>query len=279
MLIKLKKMIIVNIVYQLAISETRTFYYCRLKGNSKILKILFPFYILKACFKLVVIIITSIIYGNLRKWPLFTPEVDLNVTEKCNLNCDGCSYLIPRYTNPENKSPNQVFEDLNVYLNAIDYVGVIKVLGGEPFLNRDLSVLIDKICSNKKISCKFNELLIITNGTVIPDQKTLHTLKNNRNKVHISISNYGDKSKRVVEKLKENDLIFLKEPASSWYDIGNLENKNHDMKTLKNFYLKCGMNKLCNSILNGIFYLCPVQAHGSALKLFNWGGGGVRRIC
>jgi molybdenum cofactor biosynthesis enzyme MoaA len=190
------------------------------------------------------------------------------VTEKCNLNCDGCTNLIPHYSDPENKDVNQLFEDLSIFLDAIDYVAVLKIMGGEPFLNRNLSSLINRICSNHIYAREFGKILFITNGTVVPDNKTVDMLKKYRNKIQVYVSDYGNRSNKIEKKLRENSVVFLKYQNSDWINIGNLKNKNRDITTLKTFNLNCSNSKYCSTILDGKLYLCQFQAHGVNLNLF-----------
>ncbi|MDR2830126.1 MAG: hypothetical protein LBB45_03665 [Methanobrevibacter sp.] len=59
-----------SVIYKEAESDARKFYYQRLKGNSKLMAFFFPFYILKACFKLAIIM-----WGGGGGWKRF---VDFN---------------------------------------------------------------------------------------------------------------------------------------------------------------------------------------------------------
>ena len=61
----------------------------------------------------------------------------------------------------------------------------IRVLGGEPFLNKDLDKIINKLLKSNKIQ----RIEVVTNGTIIPNNKELLNILSN-SRVNISISKY-----------------------------------------------------------------------------------------
>ena len=104
------------------------------------------------------------------------------VTEKCSLRCKDCSHLMPYYKCPQdtNIAKNKVAFDL--LLDHVDYIAELRILGGEPFINKEIYKLIEDYFNNPKIQT----ISIYTNGTIIPDEKTLVALGYDNVKVHIS---------------------------------------------------------------------------------------------
>ena len=89
-----------------------------------------------------------------------TPRtLDLEITARCNLRCSYCYYF-------DNEAV--VYRDMGTdeWLRLLDELGEAAVLGvtlqgGEPFMRRDLQVLIQRIVDNRM------RFAILTNGTLI----------------------------------------------------------------------------------------------------------------
>lgn len=222
-------------------------------------------FIFKSFIKYLTIYIPSLMNGYK---PIIFNSIELVVTEKCNLLCHGCISLMPHYKDPENKDMDDLSNYLSTFLDIVDYISIIKIMGGEPFLNRNLSPFLEKFCSEKKFNKKFNKLVFITNGTVIPDKETLKVMERFKNKIEVCISNYGTKSSKIIESLIENDIVYIIGEDSIWLDIGNLKRKNRDEITLNKMFSECDAKENCNTILDGKLYLCPFAAHGTELGFF-----------
>jgi organic radical activating enzyme len=223
--------------------------------NSYILKLLFlPFFLIFAFFK--------------HDWKnsVIVSCFDIVDTERCNLKCDGCASLMHYYENPKDVPTSQLIHDFSSFLDVIDFVNLINLIGGEPFLNRNLhEVLVFLFESDYKD--KFNRLNIITNGTVIPDKLTIKVMSKYRDKIFIDISNYGLKIDKLMKIFKENNIPHkLKEDETVWMVSGDLSKQNMDKDTIRSLYSKCSYKIYCNTIFRGRYYICPRQAHGTNLK-------------
>jgi organic radical activating enzyme len=197
---------------------------------------------------------------------LFLTSVELVITEKCNLNCDSCSNLMPYYENPQSKHTDELIKYVSSFLDIVDYIVYIKLIGGEPFLNRDFGELINYICNNKKYEKKYEKIAICSNGTVNPDKKTLEIMSKYNDKLIVFITNYGKKSEKVIIPLKENRISYeISSLDAPWFDSGKPEKNHRNEKCLKNMFQQCTYSKICNTILDGNYYLCPRQAHGTKL--------------
>ncbi|MDR0913096.1 MAG: radical SAM protein [Methanobrevibacter sp.] len=207
------------------------------------------------------------IYTFFRYWLFKTSKdilmssFELVVSKKCNLSCEGCATLMDLYENPQNMDIHQITEDLFNFLDLIYYVEEVRLLGGEPFLNRSLSYLLENIFSNKNVLNKIGHIRFTTNGTVIPDEKTISSLKKYKHKIIISVTNYGEISKKIIKTLEDNDINFVFSVEDEWYDRGDLKKKNRNIHELNKLFDICSA-KSCNTLLDGKFYLCPIQAHG-----------------
>ena len=77
--------------------------------------------------------------------------VDLVLTEKCSLNCDGCSNLMQYYAKPVDEDFDQCIKSIDTFMNTIDYVYEIRVLGGEPLMYKRIDEVIKHLY--KYIKC------------------------------------------------------------------------------------------------------------------------------
>ncbi|MDR2098113.1 MAG: 4Fe-4S cluster-binding domain-containing protein, partial [Spirochaetaceae bacterium] len=125
------------------------------------------------------------------KWALSRPEdnvlnyVDVPVTMKCSLRCKDCANLMQYFGEPRHADFDTMRLSLTKLFNVMEYIFEVRVLGGEPFVNPELYKYLDFI---ESYSPKYTFLTVLTNGTVIPDQKTLDRLANP--KVILKISEY-----------------------------------------------------------------------------------------
>ncbi len=143
-------------------------------------------------------------------------QLEVHLADHCNLNCKGCSHF-------SNLVPDAVFADKEQFkrdvLRLTHYFSQIHnffLLGGEPLLNPDIRDFIDIV----RGAFPYTNLILVTNGLLLPslDEQLLHCFRENR--VHISISDYSilDRGKiiAVVQKyalsaeLREGKECFSK---------------------------------------------------------------------
>ena len=98
------------------------------------------------------------------------------ITEKCTLRCKDCSHLIPYYREPENINIQKYKRAFNLLIEQIDYLAELRILGGEPFLSKDMEQLVLDYYMNPKIE----QISVYTNGTVIPSDNVIKALKRGR---------------------------------------------------------------------------------------------------
>ena len=64
--------------------------------------------------------------------------IDLVITERCSMQCIDCSNLMQYYKNPINSSFESVTKSVDTVMKCIDYLSEFRVIGGEPFMNKDI---------------------------------------------------------------------------------------------------------------------------------------------
>ena len=189
---------------------------------------------------------------------------ELVVTECCSLKCRDCANMMQYYKTPANLDTDEMITSFNRFMDSIDVLLELRILGGEPFVKNDLDQIINAFVDNEKIK----RVTIYTNSTIVPSDRIISVLKNS--KISIHMSNYG-KPSRNIEKLasvlKENGVSHYIHNYEKWYDLGDTECRNFSVKDMKLIYKSCMMAK-CYTFYRGKLFICPRSAHGEQLGIF-----------
>ena len=117
----------------------------------------------------------------------FISLAQICVTERCTLKCKKCAhgcYAVPAET--ADMPIDFVKYSADCFFSHIDYIDKFHLIGGEPFLYRDLAEAIMYIGDN--YIQNIQTLCITTNGTIVPKEDVLVACK--KYNVKILISNY-----------------------------------------------------------------------------------------
>ena len=190
------------------------------------------------------------------------PFLSFFITTRCTLRCKHCNTFIPYYRNKfhqKNYTLEMFKKDLDILLDAVDYINIFQFIGGEPLLNKDLPEMIEYACTKSKI----NNIFLTTNATILPSSKLIKVLKYNR--ISVQVSDYRNtKYKNIF--YKELQEIFAKENikcnffqesigSSNWSSNQEIYWKDTDIQTLKKRYNNC-FNANCISICDGKWIQC-----------------------
>lgn len=195
---------------------------------------------------------------------LYLYHVELPVTQKCSLKCAKCSFLMPYFKNPIDYKVEDLLGYMDKLFECVDAIQIFRILGGEPFLYKDLEPVI-----NRALACsKVKTVDIVTNGTVLPDEKLLSVMKNP--KLTVQISDYGkySRSKEALKKLCDKvgvKCVVRNAREKVWFDAGGLENRGRDINEIKKQMKQCG--NICRSFHNGRLYFCPRASFGTKLGI------------
>ena len=116
------------------------------------------------------------------------PNLDVHLTTRCTLRCRDCSHKIPYYQKQHQHVMNfdEFRDELNIILKNCSRLYNLLLLGGEPLLNPDLAKMVQYAITKRKIE----RICIITNGTMVPDENLISTLKTSKKNV-VFISDYS----------------------------------------------------------------------------------------
>ena len=104
---------------------------------------------------------------------LYMRSVDIQITERCSMKCLDCSNLMHLYQHPINFDSDDIKSWVDGFCRNIDRVGEARVIGGEPFMNKNAAELV-RHCAEKP---QFQRVTIFTNGTISLTQKQLDLMR------------------------------------------------------------------------------------------------------
>ncbi len=216
------------------------------EDNSKILRVLGLKFKIKTkdCFH-------KIVHSHLKSF-------EVHLAEHCNLNCFGCNHFSPL--------AKESILDINSYKKDIERIKEltngniqqIKLLGGEPLLNNQLTEFFDvtrNIFPNIKI-------LLVTNGILLLNQPESFWLSCAENNIKICITKYPvkidwDKIDDIAEKYRVNIEYWLANNEAikhSWkypMDLSGSQNANEN-------FLNCNDANNCIFLRDGKLFTCVV---------------------
>lgn len=192
---------------------------------------------------------------------IYLPRTGLVITERCNLRCKLCAEYAPFYAHPPHSSMEQITRAIDIYFTLVDSVGDFSVLGGEPFLHKDVYNVTEYL---KNYASRISRILILTNGAVIPSEEKLEKLSlipEISDKLQISISDYDPSLSTHTAEVEQmckkfnikcriikyhGDDIF----CDGWADFGDNSRKYHTQEEIREHSKNCNFRKNIYSNIN-----------------------------
>jgi len=187
---------------------------------------------------------------------LFDLETDL--WEACNLSCAQCTHSSPFFSKDDELYNIEQFKTDIDDLSRIVTIDAMRIVGGEPLLNKNLLSYVKHI----KESNITKYLTIFTNGLVL--SHTNNDIFPYIDRLRISVYSNIEKNKidliyKNIERIKSMfphlDIIANEITYFSYF---NLTQKNNDQETVQKIYDKCyySYDHRGFSIFNGRFFKC-----------------------
>lgn len=189
-------------------------------------------------------------------------RVSTAITEKCTLRCKNCITYMPYYNQPVNYGYEAICHNIDMLCSLADSIACLNIVGGEPFLSYDLIRYLDYIMSNH--ANVIGKIVIITNGTIVPDEEMFYALR--KYNAEVRISDYTDtvpyqrKLKELIEKLENNGVDYQRIKFDEWLDMGT-PNENICMgetpDEVREHMFRC--NGRCQFLCQGKYFYCSRQ--------------------
>jgi molybdenum cofactor biosynthesis enzyme MoaA len=90
------------------------------------------------------------------------------------------------------------------FVDTVDEIYEFRVLGGDPFMSKDLHKVVEKLKTFEKVK----KIIIYTNAKIIPKGENLECLKDSKN-LMLDIANYGEHSsvhEQLLNILDDNSI-------------------------------------------------------------------------
>lgn len=188
----------------------------------------------------------------------------LLITTLCNLHCKQCGAYIPYLKDGRHSSVEEIQDILQRYFKIVDHVEKFSITGGEPLLHPQLPKILQCMIPYLK---QCDEIVLFSNGTIVPDQDVLAAAKLLGSKFSFVFDNYGKNiSKKIPEinQVMKNEEIFYfirnyteEDPhCGGWVDLGQFKEVWKSDEEAIHIFSKCAYPqklKFCFSIFqNGI---------------------------
>lgn len=194
------------------------------------------------------------------------PYLPIYLTTACSLNCEKCNNLMPMFRGQASDFLwDKTKLSLDKILSCVKEIIFCELVGGEPFLNKDMETALDYLGSRENV----RQIVIVTNGTVIPKDKILEKLK--KYNVLVRVSDYGlfEKMSMFIAKLDEYRINVRIQQDMKWNDPGGTEKRNRGREELKKQYNACEFSLKCKYLCEEKLFSCARAASLYHLRLFD----------
>jgi MoaA/NifB/PqqE/SkfB family radical SAM enzyme len=198
--------------------------------------------------------------------------VTLVVNQVCTLSCKYCTSYMNHYPAADrvNFAVGRVTTDIQRFFEAVDGVGTITIMGGEPFLHPDISAITEAVLQFRN----FGVISISTSGTCPIKPSQLPGLIDDR--VNVSLSNYlsalSPRQQRVfhanVALLEREGVPFtVGTPGPHWIIPSSLSPAPLPVSELIRKKMYCTLPLRTMQVKNGAIYPCDFANAVCGLKL------------
>ena len=190
---------------------------------------------------------------------IFMELCQISLTERCTLKCEKCAHACYNVSRNARDMPiDEAKESADMLFGKVDVIGEFTLIGGEPFLYRNIAEIIDYIGS--RYLKKIGVFSITTNGTLFPTEEVLELCR--KYNILIRISNYSgaipyltQKYNALLELLKKYGIQYvLGAQEHEWMDYGFGVFDRGTEADLNMVFQQCRTN--CREVRTGKLYYC-----------------------
>ncbi|MBP1625989.1 MAG: hypothetical protein H6Q00_464 [Holophagaceae bacterium] len=194
---------------------------------------------------------------------LVFPVATFVINQKCTLHCQHCGQYINHYGQAEriNFPLERLKTDIDRIFEAVDGIGYVSIIGGEPFLHPELNAILDLILAKPN----FGVIGVTTNG--ICDIKDEHLEKLRNDRCRLIFSDYtavlSEQQRALfasnVERATRAGLhITVGQPL--WATPASLRKLDLEDSVKAAMKAGCQSRHSCKTIQNGVYYPCSTTA-------------------
>lgn len=207
----------------------------------------------------------NIIINSIKK---VKEEKEVNLTRlvvvlgtKCSLRCKECNNLMPYFKPQKDLNIEKILQSLEILNEKVNSILKCELIGGEPFLSKNLKEVISYLLRSEKI----HKIEITTNGTIMPEKDLIPSLVNE--KVTVLISDYGDlvDKDKLIHYLTLNKIKYAILEGGKWISPGGIEKRGRSKEVLQKYYNNCGSGYICKTLYEDKIFSCARAASLYAL--------------
>jgi hypothetical protein len=185
------------------------------------------------------------------------------ISQKCTLQCTHCGQYINHYAADErvNFPLERILTDIDRIFSAVDAIGYVSIIGGEPFLHPALNEIVGAILSKPN----FGVLGITTNGICEINDQHLQFMQNGR--IRVIFSDYtaalSEKQKGLFKKnLDKVAAAGISHTVGQplWSTPPSLLDQKFPEEIRIAMKTGCNSTETCKTIQNGVYYPCSTTA-------------------
>ncbi len=200
--------------------------------------------------------------GYLNRRKLFLRSIDIIITERCSMKCRDCSNLMQYYARPKDCDTEMLLKSIDVFCAIVDEVMDFRVIGGDAFMNKEWPVIVERLTNEPKAK----RVVLYTNGTIVPKEKDIEYLNND--KVIVIMTNYGILSKKITELkevLKKNKVAYHELNVTEWLDCAAITPHGRGIDGNREIFKICCAKNMA-TLSDGKLFRCPYGANANRLS-------------
>lgn len=191
-------------------------------------------------------------------------KVEFNITAHCTLKCKDCAQILYLTKKMGHSDVELTKKSILEFSKVIDYCALVEVFGGEPLVHPNLYEILD---AASKIENIF-EVVVDTNGTMMPQDNILELMANRR--IAMRITDYGELSTQKYKLKDACDKAGVPctiKKVGIWNIYGKAEKSSYTDQEKK--FRTCVSANKCSSLIEGKWHVCARDAHLTRLGMLS----------
>lgn len=213
---------------------------------------------------------------GIEKIQLYFQLITFVISTRCTLKCKYCGQFLNDYSQDKkiNFHKENIKRDIRNFFEAVDFIGMVSVIGGEPFLHPNLVEIVEYMLEFDNIGI----VNITTNGIFNSKKHDLKHLNNPQIKVSFSVykdyltNSHLEVVNKNIKKMRQHGITH-----SIGYPLwckphkltNNVANSEQDSAAKKE---QCENKRMCASVRDGLFLPCTQIEVATGLALGDYLG-------
>lgn len=177
--------------------------------------------------------------------------IEFHIVDRCNLNCNGCSHFAPMVKNDFDHFV-MFNEDIHRLKELIEHIEIIRLLGGEPFLDKDIT----RYLLVARELYPHSNIEIATNGLLVPklDESVLSMIRTLS--ITVDVTTYPPTAlivDEIREVLEKHHITYRIQPLVKTFRKRFCPEGNNDIQKT---FESCKIGRLYPFLYDGKLCLC-----------------------